>query len=441
MGGGFGFFAGLAGFSVFWGDNADLIIEGIGCFRLTTKTHEIIEAIFSALSHYLIPYCALMFGLCYAEVLCAKYKKIITMLLLIPLLITFLFYPAHDYHFVTSSQAVGYYRIFSIWAVPYLLISCILLIYACFKEEISAIKKQRIICCLIAVPAIAFTAITTYLLGGLPADGTWKYWRFNIIITSYVLLIFSYNLFRYGVLGIKLQIKKQNLGNMIDVLNSGMKILSHSLKNEITKISLCVTNIQLSLNYPDRDENDINENIRMVSTSLDYLSNMLAKLQKSSIDPGKFELTYHNLAEIMDSALQCVAVFLRSKSIHIYKKVNYDLAIIVDKVYLQEVFVSLFQNAIEAMDFQGELTIETRLIGKGLIITVKDDGVGICEEDLPHIIEPFFTTKDRKGNFGLGLSYCYNILKEHGVSIDIQSERNIGTTVSLLFPKNKVLCS
>lgn len=430
------FFSGLAGFSVFWGDNPN-----IGYLGLTAKTHIIIKTISSALSHYFIPYCGLMFGLNYAEVLRVKYKKIITMLLLTPLMITFLFYPTHDYRFETSFQIVYYYRVFSIWAVPYLLISCILLVYACVKEEIPSIKKQRVICCLIAVPVMAFTVITTYLLGGLPDDGVWKYWRFNIIITPYVSIIFLYNLFKYGVLGIKLQIRKQNLGNMMDVLNSGMKILSHSLKNEITKISLCMTNIQLSLVHPDRDESDIIENIQMVSTSLEYLSNMMTKLQKNAINPGKFELTNNNLSNIMETALQCVAVFLKTKNIHIYKNVNCGLLIMCDKLYLEEVFVSLYQNAIEAMAFDGELTIETRLTSKGLIITVKDNGAGICEKDLPHVIEPFFTTKDRRGNFGLGLSYCYNILKKHGASIEVQSERNIGTTISLFFPKNKVTCS
>lgn len=430
------FFAGLAGFGVFWGDNAS-----IGYFGLTARTNRIIETLISAMSHYFIPYCALMFGLNYAEFLRVKYKKLIPMLLLIPLMITFLFYPTHDYGFETSFQTTSYYRVFSIWAVPYLLFSCTLLIYACVNEEIPSIKRQRIICCLIAIPGMVFSAITTYLLGGLPVDGAWKYWRFNIIITPYVFIIFSYNLFKYGVLGIKLQIKKQNLGNMMDVLNSGMKILSHSLKNEITKISICMTNIQLSLNHPVQDDNDINENIKMVATSLEYLSNMMAKLQKNSINPGKFELANNNLTNIIETALQRVAVFLKTKNIHIYKNLNGGLSIKCDKIYLEEVFVSLYQNAIEAMTFEGELTIETRLTSKGLIITIKDNGAGICEKDLPHVIEPFFTTKDRKGNFGLGLSYCYNVLTKHGALIDVQSERNIGTTVSLFFPKNKILFS
>lgn len=435
------FFAGLAGFSVFWGDNADLIITYMGCFGLTATAHGIIEAIFSALSHYLIPYCALMFGLNYAEVLNVKYQKIVPMLLLIPLIITFLFYPTHDYRFETSSQSVFYYRIFSVWAVPYLLISCILLIFTCVKEEIPSKKKQQVICCLIAIPSMAFTAITTYLLGGLPVDGSWKYWRFNIFITPYVLIVFLINLFKYGVLGIKLQIRRQNLGNMMDVLNSGMKILSHSLKNEITKISLCMTNIQLSLVHPDRNESDIYENIQMVSTSLEYLSNMMSKLQKNAINPGKFEIAHHNITEIMETALQCVAVFLKTKNIHIYKKGISDLVILCDKVYLQEVFVSLYQNAIEAMDVEGELTIETSLTSNGVTIMVKDNGVGISQKDLPHVIEPFFTTKDKNSNFGLGLSYCYNIIKKHGASLEVQSKQNIGTTISLYFPNNKVILS
>jgi|GEM_PF-2162942 len=434
------FFAGLAGFGVFWGDHKYQIVEHMSYLGYTIKIHSIIGSVFSWSSHYFIPYCALMFGLSYAEVLNPKTKKIVPVLLLIPMIILLYFYPTHDYYFDdTSMESVVYYWFFSIWAVPYLLISCILLISSYVKEQIPSKKKQRLNCCLVAVPGMVFSAITTYILGGLPADGTWKYWRFNIFMTPYMCCIFLYNLFTYGVLGIKLQIRKQNLDNMMDVLNTGMQILSHSLKNEITKISLCMTNIRLSLDHPDRVENDIQEDIQMVSTSLEYLSNMMTKLQRNVVNPGKFEPGYHNLAEIMEMALQCVAVFLKSKEIHVNQNVGDDLMIFCDKVYLQEVFVSLFQNAIEAMDVYGELSLEASLTSKGLTISVKDNGAGICEKDLPHVIEPFFTTKDKKDNFGLGLSYCYNILKQHGASLDVQSKQNIGTTVSLFFPKNKVM--
>ncbi len=429
---GLAFCAGLAGFSMFWTDNSALLVK---CLGLTNETHEIFRAIFSALSHYFIPYCALMFGLSYSEVLAPKYKKIFPVILLVPMVVTFLFYPTHDYGFKTSYT---YYRFFSIWAVPYSLIGCILQIYAYVKEDIPSRKRERLIFCLIAVPGIVITSVTTYLLAGLPV-GQPKYWRYNVIVILYMFILFLYFLIKYGVLGIKVRVEKQNLSIMMNVLNSGMKILSHSLKNEITKISICMTNIQLSLAKSDRDINDVNENIQMVSASLEYLSNIVKEFQKNSLNPGNFKLIPNNLEEMIETALESVTVFLKTKNIRVTKDVNPKVSIICDKVYLQEVFVNICQNAIEAMSFDGSLSIETALTTKGLIIKIKDNGTGIAKEDLPHVIEPFFTTKDKKNNLGLGLAYCYSMLKKHGASFEVQSERNIGTTISMFFPKNKIV--
>ena len=432
------FFAGLAGFTMFWADNTMLVFK---CFRLLKDTQDIIGAVLSAFSHYFIPYSALMFGVSYSNVLGPKPKKIVALLLLIPMVITFIFYPTHDYHITSTHQCVVYYRFFSVWAVPYLLISCILQIYAYLKEDIPSLKKQRLIFCCIAVPGIAFTSITTYLLSGLPTDRPWKYWDLNIFIILYMFILFSYCLINYGVLGVKIRIEKQNLNNMMNVMDSGIKILGHSLKNEMTNISICMTNIQLSLNSPDKENAEIRENIQMVAASLEHLSNMLKKLQKSSIDPGKFRLTKNNLAEIIETALNCIAVHLKLKNIRVCKKINLNVSVLSDKIDLQEVFVNLFQNAVEAMNYEGQLEIETILTTRNLIIVVQDNGVGILEKDLPHVIEPFYTTKAKKENFGLGLSYCYNILKRHGASLEVKSERNMGTAVSLFFPKNKVVLS
>jgi signal transduction histidine kinase len=433
---GLAFLAGLGGFCLFWSDNTMLIMKYLG---LSSGTQEIIEVILSAISHYFTPYFALMFGLSYSGVLSPKYKKVVMLLLLVPMVITFLNYPTHDYYLKHTHQGVIYYRFFSIWAVPYSLISCVMQIYAYVKEEIPSLKRQRLIFCLIAVPGIAFTSITSYLLAGLPADKSWRYWDYNIFVILYMFALFLYSLIKYGVLGIKIRIEKQNLSNMMSVMDSGIKILSHSLKNELTVISICMTNVKLSLDKSDKEDTEINENFQMVSASLEHLSNMLKKLQKSSLDPGKIRLTRNDLGEIINTALSFVAVFMKQKDIQVSQKIGDNVSILSDKIYLQEVFINLFQNAIEAMNYKGQLIIETIFNPGGLIIVVKDNGAGILEKDLPHVIEPFFTTKEKRANFGLGLSYCYNILKQHGASLDIQSVRDSGTTVSLFFPKNKVI--
>jgi signal transduction histidine kinase len=76
---------------------------------------------------------------------------------------------------------------------------------------------------------------------------------------------------------------------------------------------------------------------------------------------------------------------------------------------------------------------------KHLAIAVSDTGVGIAKENLPHVLDPFFSTKKTGQNFGLGLSYCYNAMQKHQGSLEIYSVPGEGTTIYLYFPRKRVV--
>ena len=105
---------------------------------------------------------------------------------------------------------------------------------------------------------------------------------------------------------------------------------------------------------------------------------------------------------------------------------------------LQQVFMNIISNAAEAMepDGKGELSITTRYSSKNGKITVcfKDTGVGIPDENLSKLFEPFFTTKKKGKGVGLGLSVAYGIIQEHDGSINVQSEKENGTTFIIEIP-------
>jgi signal transduction histidine kinase len=70
-------------------------------------------------------------------------------------------------------------------------------------------------------------------------------------------------------------------------------------------------------------------------------------------------------------------------------------------------------------------------------LAVTDNGKGIPQQYLTRVIEPLFSTKNNNLNFGLGLSYCYNVIRQHGGILKVNSKENEGTTVKLYFPKEK----
>lgn len=105
-----------------------------------------------------------------------------------------------------------------------------------------------------------------------------------------------------------------------------------------------------------------------------------------------------------------------------------------DSHQLQEVFFNIILNAIDAMPTGGRLTIETAKIGNFADIKIIDTGVGIRQEDMANIFQPFYTTKQLGQGTGLGLSVSLEIVRKHDGDINVYSEQGKGTAFSITLP-------
>ena len=116
-----------------------------------------------------------------------------------------------------------------------------------------------------------------------------------------------------------------------------------------------------------------------------------------------------------------------------------EIALLCDANQIQQALVALFVNAVEAMPGGGTLTVRAELepADRALRIFVNDTGIGIAKEDLPHIFEPFYTTKKNGQGVGLGLSVVYGIVERHGGRISAISEPGKGTTFVMEFPQTE----
>lgn len=103
-----------------------------------------------------------------------------------------------------------------------------------------------------------------------------------------------------------------------------------------------------------------------------------------------------------------------------------------DRHLLEQVFVNLFTNAVDAMDGKGALGISVEDTGPWVVIRVSDTGRGIDTKDMTRIFDPFFTTKE-KGT-GLGLAIVYSIIEKHKGKIDVRSEPFKGTVFTITLP-------
>jgi two-component system NtrC family sensor kinase len=109
--------------------------------------------------------------------------------------------------------------------------------------------------------------------------------------------------------------------------------------------------------------------------------------------------------------------------------------IISDKGQLQQVFLNILNNAVDAVDKGGVIQVRTDIRDADTVtVAIQDNGHGIPEQRLKHIFEPFYTTKDKGRGTGLGLSISYGIIRKLGGNILVKSAVNQGTTFTVEFP-------
>lgn len=158
------------------------------------------------------------------------------------------------------------------------------------------------------------------------------------------------------------------------------------------------------------------------------------------------QLTWTEIPPAIESPLELLGYRIRKQEIRVVKAFSTNLPFVEgDPEQLQQVFLNLIHNAIQAMPNGGELILEGRgltdkevteeVCQRDLIeIQIRDTGCGMKREVLQNIFKPFFTTKmDGKGT-GLGLPIAHGIIREHGGSIDVSSEEGKGTTVRIFLP-------
>ena len=143
-----------------------------------------------------------------------------------------------------------------------------------------------------------------------------------------------------------------------------------------------------------------------------------------------------DISDPIEKSLRLLNHELKRKDIQVNLSVQGLNSVRGQEARLVQVFVNLFINAIHAMKDGGSLTIQARTEDSYSVIRVKDNGTGISGENLGKIFEPLFTTKGASGN-GLGLTVCKQIIEEYRGSLQISSQIDVGTEITIRLPTGK----
>jgi two-component system NtrC family sensor kinase len=188
--------------------------------------------------------------------------------------------------------------------------------------------------------------------------------------------------------------------------------------------------------YKEAPEDDLRrDDLKMIINETTRCKNIVADLLNFARQQEVLaqETDVHALLEKVIEGVHLQPIF---KEVEIVCQFSPGLPIIqADPAQLQQVFVNLLNNAAEAMEGGGSITLATRPVNSQWVeIKVSDTGCGIPEENLGKLFTPFFTTKALGKGTGLGLSIVYGIIKMHRGQIAVQSQVGQGTTFTLTLP-------
>jgi len=212
--------------------------------------------------------------------------------------------------------------------------------------------------------------------------------------------------------------------------------IAHEINTPLTGIS---SYCQFILDNPENPDNkDLVSRIQeQVQRANKIISTLLDFSRQKGEQPVEIDLN-----EIIEESISLIEHKLKKKNIHLDKGYHFSGGFHGFNNRLQQLFINLLINAIDAIDHDGGMiSIEGDETDEDLTVSIIDNGKGIDARSLKRIFDPFFTTKDPGRGTGLGLSIAYNIAKDHYGDIRVESRLNKGTRFTITFPKQSPLRS
>ena len=245
----------------------------------------------------------------------------------------------------------------------------------------------------------------------------------------------------------KVQKKSEELGqahneliNIERIASLGKLSLSvaHEINNPLSGILVYAKLIHKQLSNPNLDQDKISnmlKHLKLIESETKRCGDIVkGLLDFSRKDQEGFEPKH--LHEILLDTFELLAHTMKIKDINFIS----DLSARKDFIFcspnqIKQACLAILVNATEAVAENGEIIVRTLNSDEDhILIEFTDNGVGIAEVDIPHIFEPFFSTKEKTSGIGLGLSIVHGIVQSHKGKTDVKSERGKETTIAINLP-------
>jgi len=204
--------------------------------------------------------------------------------------------------------------------------------------------------------------------------------------------------------------------------------IAHEIRNPLASLKGAIEMLR-----EDRAAKEQKERLTEIALKeMDRLNGIITDFLMYST-PRAAEFTALDLNLVLDDTLELLKNTASArKDISITKDFAGPLFVNADRQKMQQVFLNLGMNALEAMPDGGELSVSTKRSSRSFEVVFKDTGIGISQKNLEKIFYPFFTTKDE--GTGLGLAIAYRIIEEHKGKINVISNLGEGAAFKVIIP-------
>ncbi|SMD08118.1 PAS fold-containing protein [Desulfocicer vacuolatum DSM 3385] len=221
--------------------------------------------------------------------------------------------------------------------------------------------------------------------------------------------------------------------------------VAHEINNPLTSISGFTKGLQRRLPILNKNLQDTEENQALMEDFTEYIDTILTECDRCrdivqgllTFSPRKkVDFTSLNLKRIVTGVLRLLHHrFKENPQVAITLKAEKNIPHIMgNAAELKQVILNLICNSLDAVDGQGFLELRLYQKENQIIFSIEDDGCGIDPEIMDQLFDPFFTTKPIGQGIGIGLSTCYNIIRQHQGELLVKSNKKEGAVFTMILP-------
>ncbi len=252
---------------------------------------------------------------------------------------------------------------------------------------------------------------------------------FNMIIVA--VIFYSVSFLVLHLLNINNEINnlykvKQDLEKEKDIKNALFK-LTHEIKNPL---AVCKGYLDM-FNYNDQKK------ILKYTTIMKEEINRSLNIMNDFVELNKIQINKEliDINMIVEEVYESIQLLIKNKNINIkYKMINKEILMEGDYNRLKQVLINILKNSVESISNAGYINIKLKTIGNYIHIIIKDNGIGMTEEELSKVKDIFWTTK--KQGSGIGVALSNEIIKGHNGELNYYSVKDKGTIVNIVLPLN-----